>query len=229
MIGFLSAHTLFELLTQSLHLQELLATALCTLLCILLPYLLGSVNFALVISKIFYKDDIRKYGSGNAGMTNMLRTYGKGAALFTLLCDMLKAVISVWFGIFVFGILGGYIAGLFCIIGHSFPIYFKFKGGKGVATTAAMILTLDPICFCALFILFILIVLITRYVSLGSIMGMLLYPVLTYRLATWGKGFPVLISFLVAVFVIFMHRENIKRLLHHSENKISFSKKKDKQ
>lgn len=228
MTDILSAHTLFELLTENLSANLLLSTALCTILCILLPYLLGSVNFALVISKIFYKDDIRKYGSGNAGMTNMLRTYGKGAALFTLLCDMLKAVFSVWFGIFVFGILGGYIAGLFCIIGHSFPIYFKFKGGKGVATTAAMILTLDPICFCALFVLFIFIVLLTRYVSLGSIMCMLLYPILTYRLSTWDSGFPVLISFFVAAFVIFMHRENIVRLLNHSENKISFSKNKDK-
>ena len=105
---------------------------LLMLLCIAVPYLLGSVNFALVISKVFYHDDIRKYGSGNAGMTNMLRTYGKGAAAATLLCDMLKSVVSVLFGSFLLGTaFGGYLAGMFCVIGHIFPIFFKFKGGKG--------------------------------------------------------------------------------------------------
>ena len=104
------------------------ATAVCLLLCIAIPYLLGSVNFALVISKVFYRDDIRKYGSGNAGMTNMLRTYGKLAAAGTLICDMLKASVSVWFGMLVFGYIGGYAAGFFCVLGHIFPIFFKFKG-----------------------------------------------------------------------------------------------------
>ena len=203
-------------------------TAICVLLCIVLPYLLGSVNFALVISRCFYRDDVRKHGSGNAGMTNMLRTYGKTAAAATLLCDMLKATAAIFFGAFIYGINGGYIAGLFCIMGHIFSVFFKFKGGKGVATTAAMILTLDPLCFLILLIIFIVLVAGTKYVSLGSIICMMLYPILTYKLASWGyHGFPVLISFMVAALVIFMHRDNIKRLLNHTENKISFSKKKN--
>ncbi len=201
-----------------------------TLLCIAIPYLLGSVNFALVISKLFYRDDIRKYGSGNAGMTNMLRTYGKGAALATLLCDMLKAVASVLFGSFLLGTaFGGYLAGTFCILGHIFPVFFKFKGGKGVATVAAMILTLDPLCFLILMIVFLILVAATRYVSLGSVICMMLYPILTYKLATHGSvGFPVLFSFLVAALIIFMHRSNIARLKNRTENKISFSKKNKK-
>lgn len=198
-----------------------------TLLCMAIPYLLGSVNFALVISKLFYHDDIRKYGSGNAGMTNMLRTYGKGAALATLLCDMLKAVVSVLLGSFLLGTaFGGYLAGAFCILGHIFPIFFKFKGGKGVATVAAMILTLDPLCFLILMIVFVLLVAATKYVSLGSVICMMLYPIITYKLASNGSvGFPVLFSFLVAVLIIFMHRSNIARIRNHTENKISFSKK----
>lgn len=201
------------------------ATAVCLLLCIAIPYLLGSVNFALVISKVFYRDDIRKYGSGNAGMTNMLRTYGKLAAAGTLICDMLKASVSVWFGMLVFGYIGGYAAGFFCVLGHIFPIFFKFKGGKGVATTAAMVLTLDPLCFLILIVLFIIIVAATKYVSLGSVICCMVYPIITYKLSSWGQGFPVIFSFLVAAVVIFMHRENIKRLRNRTENKISFSKK----
>ncbi|MBQ4150889.1 MAG: glycerol-3-phosphate 1-O-acyltransferase PlsY [Clostridia bacterium] len=214
------------------HIGPYFSTVICILLCIILPYLLGSVNFALVISKRIYKDDIRNHGSGNAGMTNMLRTYGKGAAVGTLLFDMLKAVISVNAGYLIyphFGI-GPYTAGLFCIIGHMFPVFFKFKGGKGVATLAAMILSLDVGCFFFLFLVFVCIVATTKYVSLGSVVCCMLYPILTYRLAKaglsgWGLGFPVLISFLVAALVIFMHRENIKRIINHTENKISFSKK----
>ena len=201
------------------------ATAVCVFLCIVVPYLLGSVNFALVISKVFYHDDIRKYGSGNAGMTNMLRTYGKLAAAGTLLCDMLKASLSVWFGMLMFGYIGGYIAGFFCVLGHIFPIFFKFKGGKGVATTAAMVLTLDPLCFAILIVIFIIIVAATKYVSLGSVICCMAYPILTYNLASWGQGFSVIFSFLVAAVVIFMHRENIKRLRNRTENKISFSQK----
>ncbi len=203
--------------------NQYIALAIVTVLCIVIPYLLGSVNFALVISKIFYKDDIRNHGSGNAGMTNMLRTYGKVAAAGTLLCDMLKASVSVFFGLFIFNHIGAYIAGLFCVLGHIFPIFFKFKGGKGVATTAAMILTVNPPAFLILFALFVIIVAITRYVSLGSVLCMAVYPLLIY--ISDGPGFSFLLSFAVAATVIFMHRSNISRLFNHTENKISFSSK----
>lgn len=220
---------LFTLLSPFLN--DYVALFISIALCIVIPYLLGSVNFALVISKVFYRDDIRKYGSGNAGMTNMLRTYGKLAAGGTLFCDMFKAVISVLLGHFFYAQwgVGGYMAGFFCVLGHIFPIFFKFKGGKGVATTAAMILTLDPLCFLFLIVLFIVIVASTKYVSLGSVISCMIYPLLTYKIALsgisgWGIGFPVIFSFLTAAVVIFMHRENISRLRKGTENKISFSK-----
>lgn len=216
--------TLQELLIN--HINEYLAMSICVFVCITIPYILGSINFALVISKLFYHDDIRKYGSGNAGMTNMLRTYGKAAGISTLLCDMLKATVSVWFGMLVLGIFGGYMSGFFCMFGHIFPVFFKFKGGKGVATLAAMVLTLDPLCFLILIVVFLILVLGTKYVSLGSVICCMLYPIITYRLNTWNSGFAVLFSFMTAAVVIFMHRENIKRLINHTENKISLSKKK---
>ena len=213
--------TLFGLLSNNF--SPYIAATVSILLCIIIPYLLGSVNFALVISKVFFKDDIRKYGSGNAGMTNMLRTYGKVAAAGTLLSDLLKAVVAVFFGMFVFGEIGAYASGFFCVLGHIFPIFFKFKGGKGVATAAAMILTLNPLAFLILFTLFVIVVVATKYISLGSVLCMLFYPALTYSLG--GVGFPTLFSFAVAATVIFMHRSNIKRLLNGTENKLSLSKK----
>ena len=215
----------------SSNINNYLALTLCILICSVIPYLLGSVNFALVISKLFYRDDIRKHGSGNAGMTNMLRTYGKVAGISTLLCDMLKAVVAVILGELILGYFGGYMAGFFCMIGHIFPIFFKFKGGKGVATLAAMILTLDPFCFLLLFIIFAGLVICTRYISLGSIIGSMVYPILTYNIHTmfyveeFPTGLAVIFSFLTGAVVVFMHRENIKRLLNHTGNKLSFSKK----
>lgn len=197
------------------------------LICIFAPYFLGSMNFALVISKLKYGDDIRKYGSGNAGMTNMMRTYGKAAAGLTLLGDALKAVVSGVIGYISLGEYGAYIAGLFCILGHMFPIYYKFKGGKGVVTVAISILMCDPLVFLILFILFIIIVAFTKYISLGSVMCMLLYPVILDRMHKFlrgGTGAYVIIAIFTAALIIFMHRENIKRLATGKENKFSFKK-----
>ena len=189
-------------------------------------YLLGSLNFAIIISKRKFQDDIRKYGSGNAGMTNMLRTYGKAAAGFTLLGDASKAAMSILLGALLNGINGAYVAGLFCILGHMFPLYYKFKGGKGVVTSAVMILLLDWRVFLILFAVFILIVISTKYMSLGSIMGMLLYPLVLYNFN--GPGSRILIAFAISALVIFMHRGNIKRLLDRTESKVSLFNKKPK-
>ncbi|MBE6574855.1 MAG: glycerol-3-phosphate 1-O-acyltransferase PlsY [Ruminococcaceae bacterium] len=196
----------------------------CILICIILPYLLGSLNFALILSRRFYGEDVRQKGSGNAGMTNMLRNYGKGAAALTLLGDALKAVVSSLIGYVVFGVTGAYIAGLFCILGHMFPIYYRFKGGKGVVTTAVMILMLNPVIFLILLAVFLLIVLGTRFISLGSVMCVMIWPLILQRME--GAGAPVLMAMAIAALVVFMHRENIKRLLRGEENKVSFGKKK---
>ncbi len=198
----------------------------------LAAYFLGGLNFAIIISQTKYKDDIRRYGSGNAGMTNMLRTYGKSAAALTLLGDMGKAAVSILLGMILAGESGAYIAGLFCVIGHSFPCYYSFKGGKGIVVTATTLLLLQPVVFLILFVIFALLVATTKYLSLGSIIGMLLYPVLLNRLYQFLNGKPegavvAIVSVLNTLLVIWLHRENLKRLWTGKENKFSL-KKKDK-
>ncbi|MBQ8552069.1 MAG: glycerol-3-phosphate acyltransferase [Clostridia bacterium] len=199
----------------------------------LISYFLGGLNFAIIISKYKFKDDIRRYGSGNAGMTNMLRTYGKAAAAFTLLGDMAKAMVSVLIGTLLAGEAGAYIAGFCCVLGHSFPCLYGFKGGKGIVVTAAMLLCLEPLVFLILFVIFVLLVASTKYLSLGSIIGMLLYPLILNRLYPIVNGgasegaVVAIVSILNAVLVIWLHRENIKRLMSGTENKFSL-KKKDK-
>ena len=206
-------------------------------LCMVIPYLLGSLNFGLIISKKAYKDDVRHHGSGNAGTTNMLRTYGKKAAILTLAGDMLKAVVAMLFGYFILTLnvvsaegatatdpLGAAIAGLFVMLGHMFPCFFKFKGGKGVATAAMVVLMINPITFLICAAVFFIIVIGTKFVSLGSMMGMILYPVVLN--AFTGTRLSNIFSIAMALLVVWAHRTNIKRLLAGEESKISLKKKK---
>ena len=203
---------------------------------ILVSYLLGSVNFALVISKLFYHDDIRTHGSGNAGTTNMLRTYGGGAAAATFIGDGLKGVVAVILACVVFGgtfcaPAASYIAALFAIMGHIFPCFAKFRGGKGFATSFISILALNPVLFLILCFVFFPLVLGTHYVSLGSITTVWFYSLFLF---SFGKtfnaggdwGVPALCALGIAILVTFSHRTNIKRLLNRTESKTYFFKKK---
>ena len=131
-----------------------LYVALACILPAVIGYLLGSVNTAVLISRAVYHEDIRTKGSGNAGMTNMMRNYGRGAAAATLIGDMLKTAISVGIGALLAAEAGMYIAGLFSVIGHIFPVFFGFKGGKGVASTAALVLCTEPVAFFILIFIF---------------------------------------------------------------------------
>ncbi len=197
-------------------------------LCIVVPYLLGSLNFAVIISRTRFHEDVRGKGSGNGGTTNMLRSYGKRAAVLTLLCDMLKGVAAALFGCSLLGLFGGWMAGFFVVFGHSFPVFFKFKGGKGVATAAAVMAVLYPIVFGVVLISFIIVVAGTRYVSLGSVVCAMIYPLLVNRfdlMYDLAIGYDTVFAFMTAVLVLFMHRENIKRLLAGKESKVSFKKK----
>lgn len=194
---------------------------------IIAAYLLGSINFAIIISGKKYKQDIRDHGSKNAGMTNMMRTYGKKAAGLTLLGDALKAVAACLVGYVLIGSLGAYIAGLFCILGHIFPIFYRFKGGKGVVTTAVAILMCNPIVFAILFLLFVIIVLFTKYISLGSVVCVMLYPLLLDSISRIFTGHPtpyVVFAMITAVVVVVKHWGNIKRLAAGKESKFSFKK-----
>lgn len=197
------------------------------ILILLIGYLLGSLNFALIISKKMFGDDVRTHGSGNAGMTNMMRTYGKKAAGLTLLGDALKAVISVFLGMLLMGIQGAFVAGLGCFIGHTWPLYYKFKGGKGVVTAITLVLCTTPIVGLILLLIFVIIVGFTKYISLGSVMCALIYPLIMARMTQAGIV-ETACGILMAVLIVFNHRENIKRLYAGKENKFSFSKKEKK-
>lgn len=229
-------------------LQYVFLTVSFVLAAIAAGYLLGSINSAIIVSKLLYKEDIRTHGSGNAGLTNMLRTYGAKAALFTLIGDMLKTALAILIG----GALGGfgymglisvggstcdfplaYIAGFFAVIGHVYPVFYKFKGGKGVLCTATMALILTPIEALLLILLFATIVAISKYVSLGSVTVAVLYPVAVHgHLAiqnTPENGIMALITILVAIFIVYWHRANLKRISEGTERKFSIgSKKKEK-
>lgn len=200
----------------------------------IVAYLCGSVNSAILISRVKYHEDIRDYGSKNAGMTNMLRTYGKSAGILTLVFDMLKAVISVLLAVLLTGQDGGYCAMVFCMLGHMFPLYFLFRGGKGVAVAAASILCLEPLAFLVVIIVFAAVVAMTKYVSLGSVMAALLYPLFLNRLYYLLHGsdpgiFVSGASLIAALLVVIMHRENIRRLLAGKEAKLDLhSHKKEK-
>lgn len=201
------------------------------LLCIASAYLIGSINPAIIFSKNIYHEDIRSFGSGNAGTTNMLRTYGKKMAILIFVLDFFKAALAIGIGSLLLSInVGGAISALFVVLGHMFPVYYKFKGGKGVACTAACILLLSPISFAILLPVFIIIVLATKFISLGSVICAMLFPLIAYAFrGFWGTdgGFIPLSAIMIGAFVVFMHRENIKRLLEGKESKVSF-KKKDK-
>lgn len=204
-------------------------------------YLLGSINSAILISKLVYRDDIRKHGSGNGGMTNMLRTFGGKAALMTLAGDLLKTAIAIFIAGVVYGFwyTAGiatsemcYMAGLFAVLGHVFPLYYRFKGGKGVLVTSTMALILTPIPFLILFALFALIVWMSKYVSLGSVCVAVLYPVLLHGafavvFESPMPGLMALSTIVLACLIVWCHRENLKRISEGTERKLSFKKKKD--
>ena len=212
---------------------------LAMVFCIVVPYLLGSINFAVVFSKVLHHDDVREHGSGNAGTTNMLRTYGMKAAVPTLLCDILKGVISTLIGLFLMPYHMGfaYISALMCMLGHAFPIYYGFKGGKCVATFAGALLVLNPLVWILLLLTFVLVVYISRYVSLGSVICAAAFPILSNMMPFITVSTPdgsfagvppagIIAAVLMGVLIIVLHRQNIVRLWQGKESKISFKKKK---
>jgi len=190
---------------------------------IVFPYLLGSVNSGIVLSKAVFHEDIREHGSGNAGTTNMLRTYGKKMAGLTFVGDFGKGIIGVLIGRILFGLVGAYVGGLFCVLGHIFPCFYKFKGGKGVATAAGMILMTNWKVFLVLIALFVLLVYMTKFISFGSVMCYLLYPLLLSKLKLpTDPSLGILIAVVIMCMGVFMHRANIKRIFAGTENKLSF-------
>lgn len=187
----------------------------------IVSYLFGSLNFSIIVSKYANGSDIRGFGSGNAGITNYIRSFGAKSALGVLLGDVLKCVVPVLLAGWMVGFMGKLIAGIAVILGHMFPIFFRFKGGKGVLTTAALILVLDWRIFLICISFFIGIVLVTKYVSLGSVCAVAALPICTWLFYGAHLQFIVATS-VIAALVIFMHRANIKRLIEGTESKFKF-------
>jgi glycerol-3-phosphate acyltransferase PlsY len=187
-----------------------------------LGYLLGSIPFGLILTRLGGAGDIRAIGSGNIGATNVLRTGRKGLAAATLAFDLLKGLLptlAAWHG---FGPDMAVLTGLGTVLGHCFPVWLRFKGGKGVATAAGVVLALSPPTLVAILALFVVLVWATRYVSLGSVSAAAAAPVVAWLLQRYQFAELFLI---IAVIVVFMHRANIARLLKGTENKLSFAKK----
>lgn len=220
-----------------------------------ISYLIGSVNFSIILSRIIGKKDIRESGSGNAGATNMLRTYGKKMGVVTLLLDVLKGVICVLIAIAYVKFINSpdryyewgsqsdlamyrdmldfialpYIAGVAVILGHNFPVYFGFKGGKGVATSLGVVLMLDWKIGLIVMVIALAIMAITRYVSLGSVLGGAIFIVLEIIKAIVMHEYNIIQLVCVIIIgglLIARHHANIKRLLNGTENKLSLKKEK---
>ena len=196
--------------------------------CAIIAYLLGSINCGVIISKDRYGKDIRESGSGNAGTTNMFRTYGKKAAALTFIGDVLKTAAAIIVGRVFLGYLGAFIAGFFCILGHAYPIFFKFKGGKGVVCISTMCLLTNPGVFLIMLGIFLIVLFGFKMVSLASVMIMVIYPFVLFNIGSKGPGLHVALGALCAWFIVYLHRENIKRIYNHKESTISFGKNKDK-
>ena len=199
----------------------------------IIAYLIGSINFSVIISKKIAGFDVREKGSGNAGSTNMLRSVGKGAAALTLLCDVLKGVVAILIAIGIGNLIKEadkgllvQIAGIAVVIGHTFPIFFGFKGGKGVATSLGILLMTNWQIGLICLVFALVLMALTQMVSLGSCAAAVLFPVLTlfikdhYIVAEGGSYF--IYSVILAVIVLYNHRSNIKRILNGTENKLSF-------
>lgn len=189
-------------------------------------YLLGCCNSALIISKYVFHDDIRNHGSGNAGLTNFYRVFGKGKVVWVILVDLAKAMISTWLGGAVLGyflgwpVAGKLIGGICCILGHSFPAMFGFRGGKGVLCGAGVILMMDWRIALTCLGVFAVLVAITRMVSLGSMVAAILFPITCWLI--YHDVAVVILAVIAGVLIVWRHKENAKRIAKGEENKLEF-------
>ncbi len=203
----------------------------------LLSYFLGCFNGAVIVSKYILRDDVRTHGSGNAGLTNFHRTFGGPLTFVVILCDVLKAAIAVWIvsklfggvGVSLFGhavngtLFGKYWAGVFCLLGHMFPCMFHFKGGKGILSGGTIAIMIDWRVALVVWGGFLLLTILTRYVSLGSLWAGASFPFISWY--CYPDPVIVALAFACGGLVVWQHRSNIKRLLSGTENKFSLHRK----
>ena len=220
---------------------------LAIVLSALVSYLLGSCNSSILVVRLLKHQDVRDFGSHNAGLTNTLRCFGKGCAALTLIGDLAKGIIAVFLsrGICYWMDVGltaqqdvhfiGYIAGIFAILGHVFPLYYHFRGGKGVLVGVSVFLGIDPKVFGCLILIFIIVLAISKYVSLGSSIAAACCPIITFLfqmlqrgdMPMWYVWLNTGLAAVMGAMVIWMHRTNIQRLKNGTENRFSFHKTKN--
>lgn len=211
---------------------------ICTIVGTVIGYLLGSANFAIIVSRIMH-DDIRNHGSGNAGLTNMFRTMGKWPALITLVGDFSKGIVSVIIvrlmlhfilGVDDFG-LADYCAAFAALLGHNFPLYYGFKGGKGILVSFGAVMILSPLAGIICFSGFLIGTIISHYVSLGSLIAGFSFPIVANLITFIRTGrfeiHEIILATCIGGLIVFMHRANIKRLINHEEAKFSIHSKKE--
>jgi glycerol-3-phosphate acyltransferase PlsY len=197
------------------------------LLAFVIAYLIGGINFSIVFSKLFKKQDIRTMGSGNAGFTNTLRSYGKGMAALVFVCDIAKAFLAAG----VAKLISSdpytlYLAGLGVILGHNFPIYYGLKGGKGILTTITVLTIVDWRAGFVCIPLALAIIFLTGYVSLGSLFICLYFPI-SIMILHWGDIPMIVFAWIICILGFFMHRGNIKRLLSGTERRFGKRRKQN--
>lgn len=189
-------------------------------------YLLGNISVGILIARLYGIGDIRKVGSGNAGTTNVLRNLGWAPSVLTLAGDCLKGLIAALIGKWIAGDIGLLIGGTFAVIGHDYPVFFKFKGGKGIATNLGMIIAVNPWIALILLVAVLAVVAVTRYMSVGSIMACFLYPALTAIMMRGNAHYTAYLLFAIfaGALALFCHRSNVVRLVKKQENRLDFKK-----
>lgn len=192
----------------------------------LVGYLLGNISVGILVARLYGIGDIRKVGSGNAGTTNVLRNLGWMPSVLTLAGDCLKGLIAALIGKWIAGDIGILIGGNFAVIGHDFPVFFKFRGGKGIATNLGLILVLNPWIAVGLTIAVLIVVGISRYMSLGSIMACFAYPTLVAILMRGHAHYAACVGWgiFAGALALYCHRSNVVRLLQGKENRLDFKK-----
>ena len=232
MLGMTLADAGPRLLTELLLLALLLAAV---------AYLLGCFNGAVIVSKYILRDDVRRHGSGNAGLTNFYRTFGGALTFAVILCDVLKMAAAVWAGQLLLRYWGGgfwareatmflyakYWAGLFCLLGHMFPCMFRFRGGKGILSGGTLAILIDWRIALVVWGGFLLLFLLTRYVSLGSVFAGVSFPFLSWY--CYPDPVVVILAFCAGGLVVWKHRENIPRLVQGKERRFHFHRDKKTQ
>lgn len=232
MLGMTLADAEPRLLTELLLLALLLAAV---------AYLLGCFNGAVIVSKYILRDDVRRHGSGNAGLTNFYRTFGGALTFAVILCDVLKMAAAVWAGQLLLRYWGGgfwareatmflyakYWAGLFCLLGHMFPCMFRFRGGKGILSGGTLAILIDWRIALVVWGGFLLLFLLTRYVSLGSVFAGVSFPFLSWY--CYPDPVVVILAFCAGGLVVWKHRENIQRLVQGKERRFHFHRDKNTQ